>query len=378
MADLQGDVADGPFATLNLRHVVFGLDLHPSRPLCAAGLLSGQLKLFEYDVAGRSVAQTWSARPHKESCRSVRFSADGASVFSAGVDGTLQQRDLETNQPTWRMRHAATTGINALTLLGDVGIATGDDEGGVRCWDLRQRAASMAFKENEDYVADLLYATNRKSDHTLVVAGGDGLLSVFDLRAGRLWARSDPQEDELLSLALVKNGRKLLGGMQTGCIGIFSWGDFGDVSDRLLGHPASVDCMAAHGEDAIITGGGDGLLRFVSVHPNKVLGVVGEHGDSPIETLALDGDGSVLASCAHDQTLKLWDVAYLHGGDDEEDGDGSGEAESDDESNDDGDDDASDGGSHRAAKAARREQQVKPIVKQNAAIKLGAGFFAGL
>ena len=38
----------------------------------------------------------------------------------------------------------------------------------------------------------------------LAACGGDGCLSVFELRAGRLMARSDPQDDELLSLALVK------------------------------------------------------------------------------------------------------------------------------------------------------------------------------
>ena len=34
-------------------------------------------------------------------------------------------------------------------------------------------------------------------------------------------------------------------------IGIFSWGAFGDVSDRLVGHPQSVDAVAINTEAAI-------------------------------------------------------------------------------------------------------------------------------
>ena len=284
-----------PFAEIKLRDQAFGIDVHPTRPLLTAGLVTGQLKLFEWDAnananddsASSAASQVWSARPHKEACRVARFSADGASIFSSGGDLTLQQRDVTTNKPIWRRRDVHAASVNALTLLGDVGVATGDDAGQVTCWDLRARTAALKFHENVDYVSDMLY-TEQKNKHTLLVTGGDGHLAVFDLRAGRLWARSDPQEDELLCLTLAKNGKKLLCGTQTGVVGIFSWGDFGDVSDRLLGHPASVDCMLNHGEDVVLTGSGDGLIRAVSVHPNAVLGLVGEHADeSPIEALCL-------------------------------------------------------------------------------------------
>ena len=57
--------------------------------------------------------------------------------------------------------------------------------------------------------------------------------------------------------------------VQSGTVGIFSWGDFGDVSDRLLGHPESVDAMVALSDDIVVTGSSDGMVRVVGVHPNK-------------------------------------------------------------------------------------------------------------
>ena len=418
------------FASMTLKQgPAFGLSMHPTRPLLAAGLISGQLKLYEYttpppadeDVGDGddsadgssgpaaasegSIVQTWSARPHKGACRAVRFAEDGETIFSTGVDGTLQQRSVETNQPTWRRRNAAEGPVNSLTLLSGIGIATGDDDGRVRCWDLRQHKVALSFHEHGDYISDMLYTEPKKGGHVLAVGSGDGHLAVFDLRKGRLWARSDPQEDEILCLSLLKRGKKLLCGTQVGTVGIFSWGDFGDVSDRLLGHPASVDCMVAHGEDMVVTGSGDGLIRLVSVHPNKVLGVLGEHGDAGIEQLALSASGEVLASCGHDSTIKLYDVAYINDADDgADDADGSdddsdsdaGEAASSSarankkaEDSDSDEDDAgsratskrrasSDAGSLASERDPRKKRQLGQINKANAAIKLGANFFSGL
>ena len=149
------------------------------------------------DPEGGNVRQVWSARPHEGACRVVRFAPDGNTVYSSGADGTLQQRSVETNKPVWRRRKAAPAPINALALLGEVGVATGDDEGAVRCWDMRSKTVSLKFQEQSDFVSDMLY-TDQRGTHTLCVSGGDGHLAVFDLRKGRLWARSDQQEDELL------------------------------------------------------------------------------------------------------------------------------------------------------------------------------------
>lgn len=54
-------------------------------------------------------------------------------------------------------------------------------------------------------------------------------------------------------------------------------------------------------------------LRAVSVLPNRVLGCVGQHVGEPIEELASSWDRRLLASSAHDQLIKFWDVSALPG-----------------------------------------------------------------
>ena len=295
------------FTSIRVGEQPFTLDFHPSRKLVGVGLITGQIKLYDY--SGEKPEKAASSRPHTESCRSLRFSADGNGVWTVGSDRLLHLRDLATNKPEWRRKNAHDASINAMTLLSEVGVATGDDDGAIKLWDIRQKSLSMKFQENSDFVADMLYTEHK--GNSLAVAGGDGRLSVFDLRAGRLLALSDPLDDEILSLTLLKNGRKLLCGCQSGVVGIFSWGDFGDVSDRLVGHPESVDAMVPLTGDTMITGSSDGMLRLVGVHPNKVLGLVGDHDDMPVERLAIDHSSDVLGSCSHDNSVRLWDIAYL-------------------------------------------------------------------
>lgn len=83
----------------------------------------------------------------------------------------------------------------------------------------------------------------------------------------------------------MKQGRKIVCGSQSGVLSLYSWGAWNDCSDRFPGHPASVDALVRLDEDTVVTGSSDGLIRIVGILPNKMLGIVGEHAEYPIERL---------------------------------------------------------------------------------------------
>jgi len=68
-----------------------------------------------------------------------------------------------------------------------------------------------------------------------------------------------------------------------GVINIFSWDFFGDCNDRIIGHPGFIETMVSYDEDTVITGCEDGMIRAVSVLPNKICAILGDPLDTEDE-----------------------------------------------------------------------------------------------
>jgi WD repeat-containing protein 55 len=107
-------------------------------------------------------------------------------------------------------------------------------------------------------------------------------------------------------------------------------------------HPHSVDALCAlpstypSSQNTILTGSSDGLLRVIELLPTRLVGVIADHGDFPIERIAIDraGEGRWVGSAGHDEALRLTDLREVLEDEDErgakaEDEDGEGDASSD-------------------------------------------------
>jgi hypothetical protein len=84
-------------------------------------------------------------------------------------------------------------------------------------------------------------------------------------------------------------------------------------------------------EDTLLSGCSDGLLRVVQVHPNKFLGVLGDHDSFPVERMAFSYDHAWIGTVSHDNSLRFWDASVLNENEDEEE-DGNVEDEEEDDS----------------------------------------------
>lgn len=341
----------------------FGLDFHPSQNLIATGLVNGSVSLFRYsDDANERLLD---AQLHEEAVRCVRFDQSGRFLLTTGSDMRLNVVDLNTLQGVHTNPRIHLNPVSSMICFDTHFAATGDDKGCVKLWDLRQQKETCSFEENTDFISDLAYHPERKR---LLAAGGDGHLSVFNPRAGKLEKRSEFAGDELLSVQWIKNGKYAVAGTQEGTLYVWKAGEWENVNTQFPGHPESVDALLAVDEDTVITGSSDGLLRIVSVMPNKLLGIVGDHGgDFPIEDICMSFNKGLLASASHDNCIKFWNINYLFE-DDDEDGDDGDEAKPMDE----GDDHEVD---NRGKRIDMSPSGEKPISKNK---QKKAQFFSGL
>eukprot|EP01116_Phalansterium_solitarium_P023615 TRINITY_DN8376_c0_g1_i1.p1 TRINITY_DN8376_c0_g1~~TRINITY_DN8376_c0_g1_i1.p1 ORF type:complete len:390 (+),score=165.31 TRINITY_DN8376_c0_g1_i1:261-1430(+) len=288
---------------------IFAIDFHPSQDVLAVALITGEINMYRY-AKQQPAAALHRLRTHTDACRSVQFSSDGRFLLSGSSDKSIRVTDVSTGQTVHTVADAHGSAVNVLARHGEWQLASGDDDGEVKLWDLRQpgQPAVCSWHEHSDFVSALL---PHVASHQLISVSGDGRLGVYETRRGALQALSDEQDDELLSVASVKQGKKLVVGTQHGVLLLWSWGRWGDQSDRFPGHPMSVEQVVPLDDDTVVTASSDGLLRLVSLLPNKLLGVLGEHGEFPVELLKRSPDERWLASASHDQLVKFWDLNYL-------------------------------------------------------------------
>jgi len=215
----------------------------------------------------------------------------------------------------------------------------------------------------------------------LVATSGDGTLSVMDVRSKKPepFAHSEDQEDELLSVVPFKGDKKVAVGTQLGIISIFNRNKgWGDCVDRVPGHPNSVDALCAlpstypSSHNTILTGSSDGLLRVIELLPTRLVGVIADHGDFPIERIAIDraGEGRWVGSVGHDEALRMTDLREVF---EDEDARAAKTEDEDDSSS-----EECEPKKRRKIDKAERELDGRPQKKGKNQIDVDASFFSGL
>ena len=348
-----------------------------SKAMSAAAAASASKDASGSAASTSAYEKMLSLERHTGSVRCVAFDCQVANRLCSGsLDKSIAISDIAADgREVWSCKDAHDAGLNCMRSLSSNVLATGDEAGGVKLWDVRQKKCATQLDEHSDIVYSISdYKQSGDAHRTMFTTSGDGTLAVHELRKNgncTFKRASDDQEDELLSLQVIKGGKKVIVGTQEGILDVWSWGTWGDISDRVPGHPSSIDCMVKVDEETLLTGSSDGFIRVVNFFPHKLLywfggsdsGENGTGGNAsvatgddegfPIERMSLSHDRTILATVSHDDDIALWGVDFLfndNGGDDDDDDDDDDARDTDDEDDDDDDDD---GGVRRGNKKRR-------------------------
>ncbi|KAI1262772.1 WD repeat domain-containing protein jip5 [Xylariaceae sp. FL1019] len=367
------------YCTLPLSAELFAQAVHPTEPLLGVGLSSGHVQCFrlpgpdksdeeDADVSvvsdGKGTIDTvWRTRRHKGSCRSLVFSHDGSSLYSAGTDSLIKHFSPETGQvasktavPDSKSRPDAPTLLHALspqTLL------MACDSGVLHLLDLRDSALAASKPQqshfpHDDFVSSLtpLPPTSESTSgfSKQWISTGGTTVAVTDLRRGVL-VRSEDQEDELLCSAFIsgmgpkknRDNGVIAVGTGTGVLTIWDKGVWDDQQDRVTvdrgkGGGESLDCIVQIPEvvgrgKKVAIGLGDGNLRIVDLMKREVVGSLRHDDIDAVVGIGFDNQGRMISGGG--QTVKIWQESpELGQGSDDDDGDSD---DSDDDSEDDSD-----------------------------------------
>ena len=180
----------------------------------------------------------------------------------------------------------------------------------MKVWDLRKEdPILMKQPEHDNFISALSVDS---SGSTLLATSGDGRLSVWNSRQRKLIARSDECDSELLTCTIVHAGNKVVCGDAVGVLNVYSWDDWGDISDRIpVQEDVSVDVVLEYSPDVLVLGCMDGVVRATSLFPHIPLPHIGDHADNAIEGLCLSPDQTEILSIGHDCVVRAWSVDQL-------------------------------------------------------------------
>lgn len=283
------------------------LSFHPNQNILAISTVTGDVIIYRYENEENKLLYTHEI--HSKAVRDIEFSADGRALFSASRDKSIILSDFETGQFKRFWDNAHEEPIYTLTVIDENLIATGDDEGTIKLWDLRSRGSDPVFsiKEVDDYISRIITNNQKK---LLVCTSGDGLMTTLNIASKKMYVQSEPYEEELTCAGIFRNESKVVVGSSKGNFYTYNWGEFGYHNDSFIGPSTPVSLMIPITERIAITAGDEGVIRAMHLFPGRILGVVGQHSLA-VESMDISYDGEFIATSSHDNDVRFWSIKYF-------------------------------------------------------------------
>jgi len=241
-------------------------------------------------------------------------------VLSAGGDGWVVEWNAD-DPDIGQLVASVETHIFSLCSLPALGlILAGNMDGGLHWIDRYAPARTRNVQHHRKGIFDIAHV----GPH-IFTAGGDGLLTRWDLAAARTVESIQLSHQALRCIAVSEQRAELAVGSSDGSVYFLDTETLGLKFVLEKAHSASVFCAAwlpstppppqrGGGTKVLLTGGRDAMLRAwnfkLQTSNAELLTELPAHWFT-LNHLAFSPDGKFLATASRDKTLKIWDASTL-------------------------------------------------------------------
>jgi small GTP-binding protein len=206
----------------------------------------------------------------------------------------------------WIIEKAHDDFVSCMTLTPDEKLLiTSSADGAIKVWNIENKECINVIKE-QDGVRELLL--DKKG--MLYSACQDGSIGIWELATGKLLRRFKGHKNEVFSLAITPNNKKLISGSKD--FRLIVWDlEYGNMDFSLELGDAWVNALACHNDNRFVFAGDEeGDMYKIDILKGYVAKMPSLHR-LWVWSLALTNNGNTLISGSGDKTLCIWDVKYI-------------------------------------------------------------------
>ena len=241
---------------------------------------------------------------HEGSIYTLYMPTEGDTIYSAGGDGMVVAWDLKTPGDGQLLARVPSHVFSMLQLPGGL-LLLGQLQGGIHVVDPKSRQEVKHLALHKGGVFDIQPAPGKQ---VFYAAGGDGVLSVWDVGSFELKQQLPISQESLRSIQFALDGKTLAIGSSDNRVYILQTGSLA-VLDVLEGHENSVFCAQfAGGHEYLLSGSRD--AHFHVWKPGKKYQLyrrIPAHRFT-INSIAVSPDGSMFATAGRDKEIRIWDA----------------------------------------------------------------------
>ncbi|HEY9826456.1 MAG TPA: NB-ARC domain-containing protein [Stenomitos sp.] len=189
-------------------------------------------------------------------------------------------------------------------------LVAGDINHELHVWQVADGKRCFSCRIDEGWIWSVAFSPDGLS----IASGANRAVYLWDATTGKCIRRFEGFNDRVFAVAFSPEGDWLATGSEDGMVRVWSVGT-GELLRVLAGHTGEVrsvafvplSCKHPSLESTLVSGSIDGTIRLWDVLSGLEIGCLG-HGKTPIWSIALSPDGTMLAASSSDHAIRLWSL----------------------------------------------------------------------
>ncbi len=244
---------------------------------------------------------------HTAALTALAFSQDNQTLATASYDRTVRLWDVASGQLQKTLKFPNRKRVYSLVFSADgstLVCGTNHDGGGIDLWDTDQGELIGEYSGHDNYVDAVVFS---KDQQTLISGSRDQTIAFWDVDSGEVKHRLRGHSDHVKAVGFLPNQTQVFSASNDGTARIWAIPDTDENDPDVIpiGKPVTSVCWSPDGQTLASGNHGWGI----SIHDrrgNLARELKGHKG--LVYEVEFSPDGSLLASCSSDKTIRLWDT----------------------------------------------------------------------